>query len=103
MFTVIRKQVRPNKDIPFYIEKYPPTEEYNMYFYEKYIKTGKFIKSEKHLMDDGVTMISTIVWKSHLSFIEYVTDEVCYNNMIAPNNAYDDSNNIETAFSIIEE
>ena len=103
MFTVIKKQTRPNKETLFYTEKYPTVEKYNMYFHEKYIKTGKFIKSEKHMTDDGLTMIGTTVWQSHLIFLEFVTDDVCYNNVIEPSNAYNKSSDIETEFSIIEE
>ena len=103
MFTVIRKQTKPKKDTLFYTEKYPTTEEYNTYFYEKYIKTGKFIKSEKHISDDGLTMVGITVWQSHPIFLEYVTDEYCYTNLIEPSNMYDKTNNIETEYSIIEE
>ncbi len=103
MFTVIRKQTKPNSDVLFYTEKYPPTEEYNVYFYEKYMKTGKFIRSEKQITNNGLTMIGISVWQSHPVFIEYVTDEFCYNNLIDPGNIYDKTNGIETEFSIIEE
>lgn len=103
MFTVIRKQKRPNKNILFYTEQYPPTVEYNTYFYEKYIKTGKFIKSEKHISDDGLTMVGITVWRSHPIFLEYVTDEYCCNNLIEPSNMYDKTNDIQTEYSIIEE
>jgi hypothetical protein len=102
MFTVIRKQTRPNKDIQFYIDKYPTSEEYNIYFYEKFIKTKKFISSHKQPLDDLV-MLYTSTWSSHSAFLEFTSDEYCYINLIEPTNAYDRSNDIETIFSIIEE
>ena len=103
MFTVIRKQKKPNKDTLFYTEKYPPSSEYNTYFHEKFVKTGKFIKSEKYFDSNNLTMVSITVWKSHSVFAEYVTDEFCYDTLIIPGNIYDKDNNIETEFSIIEE
>ena len=103
MFTVIRKQMRLNKDIPFYIDKYPTSEEYNIYFYKKFIKTNKFISSENRLIDNDLVLVSMNSWLSHPAFIEFTTDEYCYNNLIVPQGSYNRTYNIETEFSIIEE
>jgi hypothetical protein len=103
MFTIIKKQTRLNKDIPFYIDKYPTNEEYNIYFYEKFVKTNKFINAEKRLIDNDLVLVSVSNWSSHSAFIEFTTDEYCHNNLIVPNGSYDRTYNIETEFSIIEE
>lgn len=102
MFTVIRKQTRPNKDIPFYVDKYPSSEEYNVYFYENYVKTNKFIRSNNQRLDDLVMLYSS-TWSSQSAFLSFTTDEYCYVNLIEPSTTYDSDNNIETIFSIIEE
>ena len=74
MFKTVRIIKRPNREIPFFHEVSPPTKERQLRYYEKYIKTGKSIKSDFSLSDDQLTVTLISEWDTKESFIDFITD-----------------------------
>lgn len=75
MFKSIRIITRPNREIPFFNEVYTAAnKERQMVYYEKYIKTGKSLKSYVSLSDDKLTATQITEWNSKEDFVEFCTD-----------------------------
>lgn len=99
MFIITKKSMRNADSIPFY--DMPATA--GIYFREKFILTGKFIKMDRQLSDNKLILTTITSWKSHQDFLDFMADEFCQENVIDPNNRYDIDNNIETEYSVTEE
>jgi hypothetical protein len=102
MFKIIKKQKRASKDIPFYFEAHPVTRDYWIYVIENYISVGKMNTSPWQISEDGLEASCKTVWSSKDDFMSYITNEYCIENQIAPGQAYDAMNKIESEL-IIEE
>ena len=99
MFVLINKQFRPNDSIKFYFETETLDSEYHKHFYKKFIVSGKFLNITREIKDNVLT--TKIFWKSHSAVLEYMTDEVCYEQEMLINE-YNSSNGITVEVSIEE-
>lgn len=66
MFKIVRKQTRPNTNVPFWQGGNDPsvTDEFRNYFYENYVLTGKFISVTPTTSSDGLELTNTSIWNS---------------------------------------
>jgi len=79
MFKVIRKQTRPNTNVPFWQGQNDPamSDDFRNYFYENYILTGKFISSTPEVGNNGLELTTTAIWNSEADCDESRNDPVC--------------------------
>jgi hypothetical protein len=79
MFKVIRKQTRPNTNVPFWQGQNDPamSDDFRNYFYEKYVLTGKFISSTPEVGNNGLELTTTAIWNSEADCDESRNDPVC--------------------------
>jgi hypothetical protein len=96
MFKIIKKTIRPSKDILFYFHVSPASEEFMSYLKKKYYDTNKLLSSSSKVSDDELEYVQTLVWKSHEDFLEFVVDDFCLEKFLSPQQAYEVSNNIRT-------
>lgn len=102
MFKLIKKQKRTSREVPFYFEAHPVTRDFWIYVIENYISLGKMVTTPWQVSDDGLEATCQTEWASKDDFMSYITDEYCIENQIAPGQAYDAMNKIESEL-IIEE
>ncbi len=73
MFRVIRRLKRADISVPFI--KAEKTEEYKSAFYEKYVKTKKFVNLEHIVSKDGSTLVYILNWASEQDYVDFLTDD----------------------------
>jgi hypothetical protein len=96
MFRITKKAIRPNVDIQFFTEANPTSNTYKEYMHKHYIQTGKIIKVHNELSADRLTATQIMDWNSREDFLEFITDNVCEEELIAPSQLYNINNNIAT-------
>lgn len=86
MISLKRKQIRPNKLVEFFTgENYP---KYTEHFIEKYVKSGKFLYSEKEFSDDELEVIVTTIWDSKETLLEFKNDPVVIETLLKEKEKY---------------
>jgi hypothetical protein len=96
MFRITKKTIRPSIDIQFFTEAHPTSNTYKEYMYKHYIQTGKIIKVHQEISEDGLTATQIMDWNSREDFLDFLTVNVCEEELIAPGQLYDINNNIAT-------
>ena len=91
MIRFTKTQTRPNTTVPFY----QSTDDVSKaYFYNKFIKPLKFLANVEKLSDDKLTLVSVSDWASVEDYLDLLTDEYCYLNIVIPTKEYNAKNNI---------
>ena len=91
MIRFTKTQSRPDASIPFFEST---DDAVKAYFYNKFIKPLKFLADVKTLSDDKLTLISVSDWASVEDYLDLLTDEYCYVNIVLPSKEYNKTNNI---------
>jgi hypothetical protein len=91
MIRFTKTQTRPNTSVPFYESK---DDAVKAYFYNKFIKTKKFLTDIKTLSEDQLVLTSVSDWSSTQDYLDLLTDEYCYVNIVIPSKEYNKKNNI---------
>lgn len=76
MLKVIQCQVRKNLETPFL--KMEVANIFQQNIKEKYIDTGKLIRTEQKMSADQLSDYTILYWKTHEDYFDYVTDEECH-------------------------
>ena len=82
---------RPDVSIPFFESK---DELIIAYFYYKFIRTKKVISDVKTLSDDKLILTSVSCWTSVEDYLDLLTNEYCYANIVIPSREYNTKHNI---------
>ena len=64
------------------------------YFYYKFIRTKKVISDVKTLSDDKLILTSVSCWTSVEDYLDLLTNEYCYANIVIPSREYNTKHNI---------
>lgn len=91
MIRFTKTQTRSNTMIPFYESK---DDAVKLYFYNKFIKPLRFLANVEKLSDDKLTLVSVSDWASVEDYLDLLTDEYCYLNIVIPTKEYNAKNNI---------
>ena len=91
MIRFTKTQTRSNTMIPFYESK---DNAVKLYFYNKFIKPLRFLANVEKLSDDKLTLVSVSDWASVEDYLNLLTDEYCYLNIVIPTKEYNAKNNI---------
>ena len=91
MIRFTKTQIRPNTMVPFYESN---DDAVKAYFYNKFIKPLRFLADVKTLSDDKLTLVSVSDWASVEDYLDLLTDEYCYRNIVIPTKEYNRMNNI---------
>lgn len=91
MIRFTKTQTRPNTMVPFYEST---DDAAKAYFYNKFIKPLRFLADVKTLSDDKLTLVSISDWASVEDYLDLLTDEYCYTNIVIPTKEYNRMNNI---------
>lgn len=91
MIRITKTQTRPDTSIPFYESK---DQAVNEHFYSKFIKSLKLLADVKIMSKDKLTLVSVLDWGSVEDYLDLLTDEYCYLNIVIPTNEYNARNNI---------
>jgi hypothetical protein len=76
MWQVVRKQIRPDTSIDFFLSEQHTSPETKQYLYSTYVTTGKQLMMVKEMSDDGLTLTVTQIWQSNEDHIECKNDPV---------------------------
>jgi|688.fasta_scaffold1683246_1 hypothetical protein len=82
---------RPDASIPFFESM---DELVIAYFYYKFIRTKKVISDVKTLSDDKLILTSVSCWTSVEDYLDLLTNEYCYANIVIPSREYNTKHNI---------
>jgi hypothetical protein len=93
MFKIYLTKTRPSIDVEFF----KPDEEYRKHFFINYIKTGKFVSSKEDVSEDGLTVVSEVVWKSIEDYVDFLVDKFCRQKSLNPSKIYNQEHNIKTS------
>jgi hypothetical protein len=79
MYQIIRKQTRPNTDVPFCILRTSDqlSEEVKKHFWENYISKEKHLLATDNVSENGLELTIVTIWDSQESFLEFKSDEIC--------------------------
>lgn len=91
MIRLTKTQTRPNTSVSFFE---PSDDAVKAYFYNNFVKKFKFLAEVKKLSDDKLTLVTTSDWASAEDYLDLLTDEYCYTNIIRPSKEYNLKNNI---------
>lgn len=91
MIRFTKTQTRPDVSIPFYESR---DDAVKAYFYNKFIKPKKFLTDVKTLSEDRLVLTSVSDWSSVQDYLDLLTDEYCYVNIVIPSKEYNKKNNI---------
>lgn len=100
MYSVTKTQIRPNTETKFYFERFRPADDVKKYIKEKFMDTGKLIKTDINLTGDRAEFKT--LWESRAALLEFQTDEFISDNVISPAFNYELDNDIKTSF-VVEE
>jgi hypothetical protein len=77
MIKVERLQTRPDKNVPFWtMESTSDNPEFQQYFFETYISTGKFLSGETQVSDNELELKIISTWSNIESAEEFKNDPV---------------------------
>lgn len=100
MYKVVKKQIRPNIDIPFYFEIAQYSEECISYLKNKF-PTEK-ITATSEISEDKLTLTTTVICKKREDLLDYISDSYVYTNILYPSDEYNFFNKIKTV-SVVSE
>ena len=102
MFTLVRKQIRPNIEVEFFNASKcsAVTLEVKDYLDNQYKRTGKMISSDTVFTENGLESITTIVWDSRDSFLEYLCDPIIADGLNEHSKLYNKKHNIKSSISV---
>jgi hypothetical protein len=89
MWQIIRKQTRPNTNVPFFgMQTAPVTDEFKTYWQQNYILTDKLIYMHNELSEDSLELFTTIIWDSRASVDAFEADTYITENLISIKRAW---------------
>jgi hypothetical protein len=89
MWQIIRKQTRPNTNVPFFgMQTAPVTDEFKTYWQQNYVLTDKLIYMHNELSEDSLELFMTIIWDSRASVDEFEADTYITENLISIKRAW---------------
>ena len=91
MIRFTKTQNRPNAEVPFFEVT---NVSVNTYFANKFIKTLGLLAEVKKLSADKLTRVTVTDWASVEDYLDLLTDEYCYTNIVSPSKEYNAKNNI---------
>ena len=91
MFKVIKKQIRPNTSVDFYV----PNSEVLQWLSTNYIQTGKMMVPESSISENELEMTTTVLFQSEEVAREWKYNTYVVENLHTPNEAYCAANGIE--------
>lgn len=103
MFKIVKKQTRPNTNIPFFFEMNPNGKIVGEHMKEKYHDTGKLVSSNRQFSEDRLTVVMTIWYRSYDDFKDFISDSFCEKYIFVPNTLYDIDNGITSDTKYITE
>ncbi len=76
MYKIVRRQVRPHKQVAFYGFNRSPnlTAEIMELRESRYVNTGKIVSVQRDMSEDQLTLTTTVIFESKDAMIEYQTD-----------------------------
>jgi hypothetical protein len=102
MFKVIRKLRRPSVDRPFVSGE--KSDDYNIVFSEKYVKTGKFLKIYNKISKDSLSVYIISEWANEEDYVDFITDDdPIISSWLDVQNRYVEENNFIETLSFKEE
>lgn len=96
MLTLIKKFIREDITIPFFVEENPPPKEYLEQIKTEFIDTYKLVSFTSSVSYDKLTQTTTIIWKSPDDFLDFVMSDSHIANYIRNQHIYNLKNNIKT-------
>jgi hypothetical protein len=91
MIRFTKTQTRPDSSVPFFEST---DESVKTYFYNKFVRPLKLLADVKTLSHDKLTLVNTTDWASVEDYLDLLTDEYCYVNIVNPSKEYNKKNNI---------
>jgi len=76
MYQVIKKQIRPNTNVNFFVSEDQIATSSREYLYTNYVSTGKQISMTKEMSSDGLTMTVRQLWRSSEDYLECKNDPI---------------------------
>lgn len=92
MFKIIKKQIRPSADVPFFTLA---DNEVKAWLSENYFMTGKMMPPEITVSDNGLEQSTIVLFQSEDAAREWKYDQYVIDNLQTPMEAYCTANNIE--------
>lgn len=76
MYKVVRKQTRPNKNVPFYgLNSSSKLSAETIALREnRYVQTGKIASVQREMSEDQLSLTTTVIFESKAALAEYQTD-----------------------------
>lgn len=76
MYKIVRRQVRPHKQVAFYGFNRSPnlTAEIMELRESRYVNTGKIVSVQRDMSEDQLTLTTTVIFESKEAMIEYQSD-----------------------------
>ena len=88
MFQLIKTSERLNVETLFFYQTDPLSEEFKEYFRSNYLNTGKYIDIVRTLSNNDLTVTEITTWGTREDFLEFLTDGICYESVIMPQQTY---------------
>lgn len=92
MFKVIKKQIRPNTSVDFYVPSNPELLEW---LYTNYFQPGKMLVPESSVSENGLELTTTVLFQSEEIAREWKYNSYVVEHLHTPNEAYCAANGIE--------
>lgn len=93
MYTITRKVTRPSTELEFRNMMHETiAPEIKSYWVSTYKETMKCMLVDVSLSDDGLEMLTTMIWDSKDSWNEYQADPVLIAGLFTPIHAHQDEN-----------
>ena len=92
MFKIIKKQVRPNTNVPFFANT---DEEFKTWLGQNYIRNGKMRLPEITVSEDGLEQSTVVLFQSEDVAREWKYDAYVVEKLHTPMEAYCAANGIE--------
>lgn len=91
MFKIIKKQIRPSADVPFFALA---DNEFKTWLAENYFRTGKMMPPEITISEDGLEQSTVVLFMSEDTAREWKYDPYVVEKLHTPMEAYCAANNI---------
>jgi len=94
MYTITRKDVRPNLDVPFVTpELINMTASFRLYLSTAHV--DKFVNLSTEMSSDGLALTTTVIFTSKDACFAFQEDPEVITNLLSKHNDYNDANGIE--------
>ena len=95
MWQIIRKQIRPNVDVPFFsMQTDLVSNEFKQHWRDTYVQTDKLIYIHAEPSEDNLSLSITMIWDSRESVDAMLADPIVQENLLTIKNAYLEQNGI---------